>query len=265
MSLEISTACWQVTGISGTEKCVLMALADHANDAGICWPSVARIVELTCFSERAVQSALKSLADRGLIVRSVSRGGRTTEYRINPAATAPVSVAKAEKSTPQHAQKTPHLPHPAAAAQVQQPRLEVQLPHPNPAAAAPGTVKNHQEPPSNKRTTAKTLTTVKRPDDVTEEIWNEFKAHRSKLRAILTERVVNEFRAEAEAVGWTLSQAMQKAMNRGWRGFERGWIKPGELPPGATPGNGSPPSTAWKPPELRDRPEREIQGEVLHE
>lgn len=233
MSVDVSTACWRVTGISGTAKCVLMALADHANDAGICWPSVARLVELTCFSERAVQSALKTLVDAKVIVRSASRGTRTTEYRLTPADAAPVVRTNAANAPVQQARQNTQEPHPADSAPVQEARQRVQQQRLTPADSAPGTVKNHHEPSGNKRRPPKATTAAGRPDDVPEDVWKDFLAHRSKQRAIVTDRVVQEFRAEAESIGWTLAQAMLKSMQRGWRGFEAGWIKPGDLPPGA--------------------------------
>jgi hypothetical protein len=55
--------------ISATEKVVLLALADHANESGLCWPSIAVLVQRAHVGERTVQRALQSLEDGGFIAR----------------------------------------------------------------------------------------------------------------------------------------------------------------------------------------------------
>jgi len=49
-------------------KAVLVALADHADADGTCWPSIRRLTQFTSLGERTVQRALKRLADEGRIV-----------------------------------------------------------------------------------------------------------------------------------------------------------------------------------------------------
>ncbi|WP_309546463.1 helix-turn-helix domain-containing protein [Pseudomonas aeruginosa] len=61
MSTIIMSACWPLQGLTPAQKAVLISLADNANDEGVCWPSVAKIAERTCLSERAVQQAIKVL------------------------------------------------------------------------------------------------------------------------------------------------------------------------------------------------------------
>lgn len=82
------TACWPLQGMSPAQKSVLISLADNANDDGVCWPSVARITERTCLSERAVRNAIRWLEEAGILV-SHQRNGRSTWYTVTPAAYAP--------------------------------------------------------------------------------------------------------------------------------------------------------------------------------
>lgn len=58
---------WQ-QNLSPTPKLVLMALADAANEQGICWPSVSTVAAKCCVSARTVRRVMQKLADRGLIV-----------------------------------------------------------------------------------------------------------------------------------------------------------------------------------------------------
>jgi hypothetical protein len=71
--------------ISASEKLVLLAMADHARDDGTgCYPSVETLARKTSQTRRGVQKIMRKLeVNRGLIEPSkVSRGRRTTEYRI---------------------------------------------------------------------------------------------------------------------------------------------------------------------------------------
>lgn len=70
--------------VTATEKAVLWALADQADDRGEAWPSIAGLVEATCLSERSVQGAVAGLRSRGLLTTETG-GGRhkTTTYRLH--------------------------------------------------------------------------------------------------------------------------------------------------------------------------------------
>lgn len=50
-------------------KFVLVALADHANEAGYCYPSQARLAFDTGQTDRAVRTHLATLEERGILVR----------------------------------------------------------------------------------------------------------------------------------------------------------------------------------------------------
>lgn len=83
MSTIVMAACWPLQ-MSPIQKGVLIALADQANDQGVCWPAVETIAERTCASERAVQEALKWLEEHGAISRE-RRTQRSTMYTVTPA------------------------------------------------------------------------------------------------------------------------------------------------------------------------------------
>ena len=83
MSTIIMTACWPLQGMSPAQKAVLVSLADNANDDGVCWPSVARIAERTCLSERAVRNALRWL-EQVHVLTAHQRAGRSTWYTVSP-------------------------------------------------------------------------------------------------------------------------------------------------------------------------------------
>lgn len=88
------TAVWRLD-LSATDKIVLLALADAANDDGVCWtavrardPNKLDLLTKCSLSERAIQGAIKRLCAAGLLSRQ-ERPGRGVIYTVTPAADAP--------------------------------------------------------------------------------------------------------------------------------------------------------------------------------
>lgn len=195
------SACWGLT-MPPTAKSVLISLADNANDEGYCWPSISTISERTCFSERAVQNAIKWLEDSGLL-RANRDNGRHTTYVVTPAGYAP-----------------PQDMHPAANAslppqQVRQPPQEIPKP--------PQQVPSNRNKPS--RTVNRTVSATAKPDDVSKQVWDDWVKHRAKLKADISETVLSTIRKEARQAGFSMESALAESCMRGWRGFKAEWMK----------------------------------------
>jgi helix-turn-helix protein len=85
MSIKIMAAVWELD-LPQNQKLVSLALADHADDRGICYPSVGRIAWKCGYSHRQTQAILKELRSSAMIEPiSSSAGGRDlpTEYKIH--------------------------------------------------------------------------------------------------------------------------------------------------------------------------------------
>lgn len=80
MSVHASKWAWSQECPTPTAKLVLMALADHANADGECYPTMKRVAELADCSTRTVSRAIQALEDAGL-VRRVERRMQGGEYR----------------------------------------------------------------------------------------------------------------------------------------------------------------------------------------
>jgi hypothetical protein len=68
------------------EKLVLLALADHSDDRGSCYPSIARLAWKSGYSVRQTQAILKNLRVSGIleVIGSSARGrGNATQYQIH--------------------------------------------------------------------------------------------------------------------------------------------------------------------------------------
>lgn len=102
------TLVWSVH-LPDSEKIVLLALADSANDEGLCWPSMATLAAKCSKSDRTVQAAIKSLVASGHMSRS-EVPGKGCRYIIHPtpeAASPPKTLRGEEASPPKGTTPTP--------------------------------------------------------------------------------------------------------------------------------------------------------------
>ena len=74
---------------------------------------------------------------------------------------------------------------------------------------------------------AKKIITEK-PDDVSQELWDDFLAARKMKRAIVTPRVVTALRKEGEKINWSLEEVLNEILMRGWISFKASWGSVGE-------------------------------------
>lgn len=82
MSTTVMSACWMLQ-MPPKAKAVLISLADNANDAGHCWPSIDTIAARTCLSRDSVMRAIRELEALGHITADRSNGRHTT-YMVHP-------------------------------------------------------------------------------------------------------------------------------------------------------------------------------------
>jgi hypothetical protein len=122
MSVRVMTLVWALE-LPDSEKIVLLALADCANDEGHCWPGMTSLSLKCSKSERTIQGAIKGLCDKGHLTRSEVIG-KGCNYTVHPRS----RCAPAEISPPQPLPKPP------------------QPLRPTPAAAAPKPSENHKQP-----------------------------------------------------------------------------------------------------------------------
>jgi len=87
-SVRVMAQVWELD-LPEAQKFVLLAFADHANDDGLCFPSIPRIAWKCGFSVRQVQRITAILRKVGLLSapKGISRGGfssHTTHYQVCP-------------------------------------------------------------------------------------------------------------------------------------------------------------------------------------
>lgn len=82
MSVQALTCAFAVRGLSASEKLLLLALANYANEKMACWPSQERLAADTELSERTIWAGLKSLEAKRLLSRQGRKrpdGTRSTD------------------------------------------------------------------------------------------------------------------------------------------------------------------------------------------
>lgn len=79
MSVSATVWAWGVEGISGTQKLVLLSLADRAGENHECWPSMSRLVSNTGLTKNTIRKAIADMCAAGLIKKEERHnGGRQT-------------------------------------------------------------------------------------------------------------------------------------------------------------------------------------------
>lgn len=226
----IMAACWPLQ-TPPTPKSVLISLADNANDAGECWPSIPTIATRTCFSERAVQNAIKWLEDHKIL--SADRtNGRHTRYILAPqnyietleslqetpavgASVPPQQVHPTDASPAPH-HSTTCTPTPAADAplppqEVHQPPQEI----PKPPQEVPS---NRKEPSMNRKGNIKGAEFIL-PDWIPVDAWNGFIEMRKEKKKAPTDKARDLLMAELQRLkvaGQDIEKVLNKSTVNGW-------------------------------------------------
>ncbi|WP_418945155.1 hypothetical protein [Parasutterella sp.] len=66
---------------------------------------------------------------------------------------------------------------------------------------------------------------LQKPEELTDEFWQDFFTYRKQKKAPVTERVISLLRKEAKKAGWTLEEVINEMMVRNWTGFKADWVK----------------------------------------
>jgi hypothetical protein len=204
VSVKVMTWVWDHSQSRGSDRLVLLAIADCASEDGSnAYPSMAELVRKTGLSERAVQYAVKALVLLGELFVAANGGPRgCNRYRVVmaegvqemlPALDAPPQTVRGARNA--GVQDMHPLNGATDAPRVHEVRSKG-------ASGAPGTVLE----PSENKTSSKSSNERKRgtriPEDfkVTPEMHNWAKEHVPELGGLReTEKFINYWRAKTGA------------------------------------------------------------------
>lgn len=85
-----------------------------------------------------------------------------------------------------------------------------------------------ESPPEKKQKQRKARTsvaTVERPNDLSEQLWQDWLALRKAKRAPLNTTTINTFRAEARKAGISFEEAVSFSVANGYQGFKADWYR----------------------------------------
>lgn len=196
MSIKLMCAAFDAE-VPSTQKLVLLALCDNANDDGHCFPSISTLERKCSLSDRAVQLAVGWLEANGFLTRQF-RTGRATLYVMTP-----------ERRSP------PNDVHPRTI--FTPPPNDV---HPTPERGSPLTIREPSENRQKNRGTRFDLTSL--PDD-----WQEF--CRSKRPDLKPLDVFDAFR------DYWIAQPGSKGLKADWTATWRNWIRNTRVSPNSQP------------------------------
>ncbi len=209
MSVALINRVFEDEVLRPTERLVMLALADHADDSGECYPSMQRLMQRTGLTDRAIQNNVKRLVDAGYL--SVETGGgrrQSNLYRLhlnperrseNPERSSPFLVVE----TPNEVRKTP-----------------------NEVRAEPSrTIKNRQEPSKGARDAAEVRAALE--EQASPAAVASFMAYRrarkgGALTVTAAKRLAKNLRVICDG-GGDPDDALGMAEERGWQTVRPEW------------------------------------------
>lgn len=222
--------CWPLE-IPSTRKFVLIALADNANDAGYCWPSISTICERTSLGKTAVIESIRWLEDEGYLVANRENGRKTTYTVAIKACSTDEQTGSPDGPVPgdnQSARRTGAPDEPVrdtdrSAKQTGSPD------GPNRFASRTGPVRQadtnrHITVKNQKKKARNAPDPIPPPDGVPAQLWSDYLAIRKAKNAVMTETALAGLRREGEKAGMSLADVLTECCQRNWVGFKLAWL-----------------------------------------
>lgn len=204
MSVTLMAAVWKVQ-LPDSEKLVLLALADCANDEGACWPSMKTLTEKCSKSDRTIQAAIKDLVGKGHLTR-IERPGKGCLYRVHPS--------------------TPEAASPPATPEAISPRSDFApkgtTSTPEAASDKPSRTIIGEEAkasPPKRAPDRKDADAFVRPDWADAEVWRDFLSNRKRKRLPNTATAYRGFLADIDKLAtdeWPPGRLLEHAAMKGW-------------------------------------------------
>ncbi len=234
MSIKLMAKAWEMP-LSQSEKLVLLALADHANDDGVCYPSQEYLAEKCSMSRRSLIDQIKKLKAYGILIaeRRQKNGGRLanvytivldnfTQCANSAHAKSACENSACADSAHTNVQITADSCAEFAHRIKEEPSRNHQL---EPSIYTPPSIEPKKQTAGEKKqgvwVESLDLLVTKGVD---EQVAKDFIAVRKSHKAPLTMTALGRIEREAGKAGLTLEQAVCLCAEKGWRGFEAEWL-----------------------------------------
>jgi DNA-binding MarR family transcriptional regulator len=195
------TLAWAAVVGDHTDKLVLLALADNANDAGECYPSLTNIASRCEMHRATAVRSIQALEAAGHISRQV-RTGRNTVYVVHPlqAATSRTELLVAESNQSQRAT------NPSQPATSPSPLI-----NPSPS--------ENRHKPSKRRVTRATESEEPPPSNLNVEAWHRWEQYRRQIRKPIHPASRLSAQRKLAAFGTDQEPVVEQSIANGWQGL----------------------------------------------
>jgi predicted transcriptional regulator len=193
VSIRVMSLVWSLDLID-SQKIVLLALADSANDEGHCWPSMSSLVRKCSKGERTIQAVIKELVKAGHVTRH-EKPGKGCNYYIHPRS----DCAPAKTAPPQRLRDTP-------AAVADKPSRTV--------------IKEIEAKAST--SSAREPNPFPKPEWADVQVWSDFMANRKAKKARNTATAYKGFLGDIDRLvtqQWPPDRLLEYAAAKGWAGI----------------------------------------------
>lgn len=220
---------WDYFNIGGSEKLVLLAMADWCNDTGgSLYPSISAIAKKTCSSESQARRVLHSLINKGYVsvVGNFSGGAQnmTRRYQIELSRLTPSADATPTIDATPSASATPSVDAtPSASAHIPLAPMRVT---PSIDATPPLAPMLPKPPvlPLNIKGTINNAHAILATLGIDKQIASDWIILRKQKKAAVTETAMQGIQREADKAGLSLEAVLRVCCERGWSGFKAEWM-----------------------------------------
>ena len=248
MAWRLLTECYDrdFDGMTDSEWRVFCVICRHANDdtGDDCFPSTALLAQKSRLSEKIVKKAVQSLELKKWIRTEQKPGGKRFFFVDTKKISESPFIVKEEIHPGEECYPREDL-HPRAEVHpgekvhgdpVQKftpggctssplkEQLKEQSSNASAATDKPEFFLQSEENSPGKPKAKKKKDVADKPDDVSQEVWDDFLAHRKKFKVTVSDTVVLGFRREADKAGISLEDALVVSITNGWRGFNAEWL-----------------------------------------
>ena len=229
MSVEAITWALSQPVARSSAKFVLVALANCANSDMECWPSVGYLCGATAQDRKTVLENMKRLVALGVIKATDERRGATRQvvvYRllteVTPALVNSTKVGTVASKKPENGTLRT-VPKTEAKSPVFPPK-ESRFSAITGPKTGHGTVKEPSVEPSGKQIQREVSRPELLADGLDGDLADAWIAHRRAKKAKLTPIAWAGVKREATTAGWGVPDAVRKAIERNWTGFDASWV-----------------------------------------
>jgi DNA-binding MarR family transcriptional regulator len=203
---------------SHTDKLVLLALADNANDQGECYPSLTMIAEKCEMSRRTVAYSISRLSTAGHVSKKTAPG-RNTVYLVHPTSANGAPVQTVHQCT----DCTSASGAPTSASGAPPPPISPSLINPPPLDPPLKTVINRQTRVRAREAIGEGKRTTEPegppPSTLNVEVWHRWEQYRREIRKPIKPASKLAAQRKLAAFGTDQDAVVEQSIANGWQGL----------------------------------------------